>query len=109
MTNTLKPGYIVNGPFLPEPVEVIAAVSIGDSTKLVGKGLKTGLAHDPILSPDQVAQLVVSQEREPFDADARLFRLGVEAQRLGLAYEYDPFLPPQQNLWAISGSGNAPS
>ena len=29
-------------------------------------------------------------EREPFDGDARRFRLGVEALRLGLASEYDP-------------------
>ncbi len=35
--------------------------------------------------------VTVSADREPFDGDARMFRLGVEAQRLGLAYEYDPF------------------
>ena len=44
-----------------------------------------------MLSPEQLAQLIVSAEREPFDGDARLFRLGVEAHRLGLAYEYDPY------------------
>jgi superfamily II DNA or RNA helicase len=35
--------------------------------------------------------LTVSADREPFDGDARMFRLGIEAHRLGLAYEYDPF------------------
>ena len=30
-------------------------------------------------------------ETEPFDGDAGRFRLGVEAARLGLAYEYDPY------------------
>ena len=35
--------------------------------------------------------LTISAEQEPFDGDARLFRLGVVAHRLGLAYEYDPF------------------
>lgn len=87
----IKPGFIVSGPFLPEPIEVIAAIEMGGSIKLIGKGLKTGLAHDPILAPDQVAALQVSAEREPFDADPRLFRLGVEAHRLGLAFEYDPY------------------
>ena len=29
--------------------------------------------------------------QEPFDGDATKFRLGVEAMRLGLAYEYDPY------------------
>ena len=41
--------------------------------------------------PRSTGQLTVSAEQEPFDGDARLFRLGVEAHRLGLAYEYDPF------------------
>jgi superfamily II DNA or RNA helicase len=64
---------------------------MGASVRLFGKGLKTGLAHTPILSALQVGQLVISAEREPLDGDATLFRLGVESQRLGLAYEYDPY------------------
>ena len=44
-----------------------------------------------MLTPEQIQRLTVSCEVEPFDGDARLFRLGVEAERLGLAYEYDPF------------------
>ena len=53
--------------------------------------MQTGLTHDPVLTPEQLARLTISSEMEPFDGDARLFRLGVEARRLGLAYEYDPF------------------
>lgn len=87
----IQPGCVVRGPTLPEPVEVLAVTPFGDSLKIIGRGLESGLTHDPVLSPAQLAQLVVSAEQEPFDGDARLFRLGVEAQRLGLAYEYDPF------------------
>jgi superfamily II DNA or RNA helicase len=72
-------------------VEVLALVPLGDAIKVIGRGLQTGLTHDPVLTPDQVARLTISAEQEPFDGDARLFRLGVEAYRLGLAYEYDPF------------------
>ncbi len=82
---------MVRGPTLPEPVEVLAVLPFGDSLKIIGRGLETGLTHDPILSPSQQAALEVSTERKSFDGDARLFRLGIEAQRLGLAYEYDPF------------------
>src|SRR5438876_2191393 len=89
--NAIRPGSIVRGPTLPEPVEVLAVVSLGDSLKLIGRGLQTGLTHDPVLTPAQLARLTISAEQEPFDGDARLFRLGVEAHRLGLAYEYDPF------------------
>ncbi|HEX6985859.1 MAG TPA: DEAD/DEAH box helicase, partial [Planctomycetaceae bacterium] len=91
ISQTIRPGSVVSGPALPEPIEVIAVVPMGAAVKVLGRGRNTGLAHDPILSPAQLARLTVSADREPFDGDARLFRLGVEAQRLGLAYEYDPF------------------
>lgn len=64
---------------------------MGDSIKLIGEGMVTGKVHQPILKEDQVAQLEVSSEKEPFDGDPVKFRLGIEALRLGLAYEYDPY------------------
>jgi len=90
-TSSVQPGVIVSGPILPEPIEVLATVPMGESLKVIGRGMRTGMTHDPVLTPAQLAQLTVSAEREPFDGDARLFRLGVEAHRLGLAYEYDPY------------------
>ena len=90
-TITIHPGSIVQGPTLPEPIKVLATVPMGDSLKVIGRGMQTGMTHDPVLSPEQLARLMVSAEREPFDGDARLFRLGVEAHRLGLAYGYDPY------------------
>lgn len=87
----IRPGCLVTGPTIPERIEVLAIVPMGESLKIIGRGLKTGLTYDPVLNSSQIAQLSVSAESEPFDGDARLFRLGVEAQRLGLAYEYDPF------------------
>ena len=90
-SSSLAPGTVVRGPLLPEPVEVITTIPMGESVKLVGKGLRTGQVHDPILSPAQVAQLTVSPATEPFDGDAVRFRLGIEAERLALAYEYDPY------------------
>src|SRR5713226_6573942 len=89
--HSLRPGSIIRGPTLPEPVEVLAIIPLGDSLKVIGRGLQTGLTHDPVLTPDQLSHLTVSADQEPFDGDARLFRLGVEAHRLGLAYEYDPY------------------
>jgi hypothetical protein len=88
---SLRPGSIVRGPTLPEPVEVLTLVPLGESVKIIGRGIKTGLTHDPVLTPIQLALLTISAEQEVFDGEARLFRLGVEAHRLGLAYEYDPF------------------
>lgn len=84
-------GSVVIGPLLPEPVEVLAIVRMGHSIKLIGKGCKSGLVRDPVLSAAQLAQLRCSPLQESFDGNPALFRLGIEAHRLGLAYEYDPF------------------
>lgn len=89
--NLLKPNTIIRGPIFPEPLQVITTVPIGDSIKLIGKGLKTNQVYEPILSKEQLGQIIITPEKEPFDGDSVKFRLGVEALRLSLAYEYDPF------------------
>jgi hypothetical protein len=86
----LKPAVTIRGPILPEPVQVIVTVPLGAGIKLIGKGRKSGKVHELVLSPEQIAFLETTPE-ESFDGDAARFRLGIEALRLGLAYEYDPF------------------
>src|SRR5207244_11721407 len=61
------------------------------SVQLLGKTLTTRRAYDSVLTPEQLATLEVSPDIVPFDGNARNFRLGVEALRLALAYEYDPY------------------
>jgi SNF2 family DNA or RNA helicase len=87
----IKPNMILRGPIFPEPVQVIILIPMGGAIKLIGKGLNTGKLHDPILNTEQLATLESTPEEEPFDGDARSFRLGIEAMRLALAYEYDPY------------------
>ena len=87
----IRQGITIHGPFVPEAMEVLAVIPFGSSLKVIGRGIKTGQSYDPVLSPDQIAQLTVRGESEPFDGAAPRFRIGVEAHRLGLAYEYDPY------------------
>src|SRR5512135_1857428 len=87
----IPPKAIVRGPFLPEPVEVIVTLPVGTSLRLIGRGLQTGLSYDPVLSADQIALLQVSPQRDPLDGNPQHFKLGIDAARLALAYEYDPF------------------
>src|SRR5579863_10042559 len=87
----LQQNVTVYGSLFPEPVQVIVAIPLGSSVKLVGKGLRSNRVYEPILSPEQIEQLQASPAQEPFDGDAAKFRLGVEAMRLGLAYECDPY------------------
>ena len=87
----LKPNTIVRGPMFPEPVKIIRVVPMGGSIKLVGQGMNTGLVHQPILSPAQLANLQGSPEQQPFDGDATKFKLGVEALRLaGISHRVCP-------------------
>src|SRR5882762_2900059 len=76
---------------LPEPVEVLVVTPLGDAFKIVGAGQKTGQVHQRVLRLDQLQFLEATPGHQLFDGDAARFRLGIEAARLGLAYEYDPY------------------
>ena len=65
--NELKPGIIVRGPVLPEPIEVLVVTPLGDVIKIVGAGQKTGQVHQRVLHPDQLQFLEATPEREPFE------------------------------------------
>jgi hypothetical protein len=87
----LRQGITISGPFIPEPMEVLPVIAFGTSLKGIGRGAKTGRSYDTVRSPEQIAQPKVSAEGEPFDGSAQHFRIGVEAHRLGLGYDYDPY------------------
>jgi superfamily II DNA or RNA helicase len=88
----LQPNALLRGSVFPELVKIIAVVPVGDSLKLICEGMSSGKVHQPILTPEQFKHIeVIPADKKPFDGDAVKFRLGVEALRLGLAYEYDPY------------------
>src|SRR2546428_7956363 len=87
----LKADKILRGPIFPEPVQVIVTIPMGDAVKLIAKGLNTSRVYEPILTPGKLAALETSPDTEPFDGDSLRFRLAVEAMRLSLAFEYDPY------------------
>ncbi len=87
----LKPDLIVKGSLFPEPVKVITTIPMGASLKLIGSGMNSQKTYQPVLNLQQLAQLEISPETQPFDGNAHHFRLGIEALRWGLAYEYDPY------------------
>ena len=89
--NELRTNAIVRGPAFPEPVQILMITSVGESFKIIGKGLNTNQYYDPVLNAEQLTQLSITPEKQSFDGDPDNFRLGVEALRLGLAYEYDPY------------------
>ena len=72
-------------------MQVIVATSRGVGLQIVGRGLNSNQVYDRILTREQITKLDATPETEPFDGSPRKFRLGIEAMRLGLAYEYDPY------------------
>lgn len=87
----IKANAIVTGPIFPEPVQVIITVPMGDAVKFIAKGIQSSRVYEPILTADKLALLQSSPESEPFDGEPLRFRLAVEALRLALAFEYDPY------------------
>src|SRR5579884_3440307 len=87
----LRPGQVLEGPSLPGRTEVVAVVPTGDLLRLVGKGLDSGQFVDLYLSAEQLTGLRVLGGEVDYRGDAVRFKLGIEAMRLGLAYEYDPY------------------
>jgi hypothetical protein len=53
----LKQNVTVYGPLFPEPVQIIIAIPMGGSVKLIGKGVRSSTVYEPILSAEQLAQL----------------------------------------------------
>ena len=86
----LQPNAIVRGALCNEPVQIIAVVPLGESVKLIGSGLNTGLAYQPILTAAQIATLAITPAQAAYNGEAARFRLGIEAMRLAIAWEYDP-------------------
>jgi len=72
-------------------VEILVVQPLGSDIKITGAGKSSGQVHQRVLTEAQLAHLTASPETEPFDGDAARFRLGVEAKRLALAHEYDPY------------------
>ena len=76
----LAPNRVVRGAIFPEPVQILVVVPIGDSLKVIGKGVKSSKVYEPILTRQQIATLETTPDSCPFDGDAQRFRLGIEAR-----------------------------
>src|SRR5688572_15386918 len=87
----LVPGATLQGPLLPEPVEVVAATRLDGAVRVVGRGVQTGAFVDRVLDQSHLSALTILSKEPTFDGDGLRFKLGIEAARLGLAYEYDPY------------------
>jgi superfamily II DNA or RNA helicase len=91
METAIQPGTVIKGEVFPEPIRVVLVQPIGAAVKIGGQGLHSKQYHERLLTREQALGLEVIPVEARFDGDALRFRLGIEAARLGLAYEYDPY------------------
>ncbi|WP_322798215.1 DEAD/DEAH box helicase, partial [Thermoflexus sp.] len=87
----LQTGVVIESPAFPEPLRVVQVKEVGVYLKIGGQGCRTGRYYERLLTPEQIQALRITPAEPLFDGDPHRFRLGLEAARLGLAYEYDPY------------------
>lgn len=87
----IQRGAILEGAVLPEPVRVVFVEDFGDRLRIGAEGLRSGRYHQLLLEESHLREIRVSPAEGDYGGDALRFRLGVEAQRLALAHEYDPY------------------
>ncbi|RMG38606.1 MAG: DEAD/DEAH box helicase, partial [Planctomycetota bacterium] len=87
----LAPGAHVEGPLFPEPAEIVGIQPMPGAVKLMARGRHSGATFQRILADAQLNTLQIVPPGPPYDGDGERFALGVEARRLALAFEYDPF------------------
>jgi len=93
LQDSISPGVILSGARFPEPMRVVGVPrEAGDFVivDLVGTRSQTYTAGVP-LNDLEIAQLSVVAPTSRFDGDVGLFKLGLEAVRIRLAHEYDPY------------------
>ena len=99
----LKPDALVKGLLGNEAVRLISVQRMGDMACQVFYRGQDGSTGDTIVFRSSEAQLeLVSAGRKwSFEGDGELFRLVSEAERIRLAYLFDPFVA---RIWGGKGS-----
>ena len=89
---TISNGTLLEGPFWPEPVRVKGFRSMGATVQVEAVGVIGNQYFDRTIPTGEfVSQVTVSSGNlHTFDAEPRLFRLGLEALRTHLSHAFDP-------------------
>ena len=88
----LRPRQILKGPLFNELMRVETVEAIDEGYWAVGLvGTKSSQHRKVFLSARELAELTILDFSGQFTGDARLFRLGLQAYSLEIAYEFDPY------------------
>jgi superfamily II DNA or RNA helicase len=91
--HTIADGVVLSGPQFSEPMRVVGHPTAGDGfvcANLVGTRTNTFRGNVTLTAHD-LEGIVVERPEASFGGRPRLFKLGLEALRISLAQEYDPY------------------
>ncbi len=88
---SIQKDVYLEGSMFPERVRVLMVQPLGESLKIAAVGVRTGQYYERVLLGSQLRDATIIPAEASFDGDPHRFRLGMEAFRLALAYEYDPY------------------
>ena len=95
---TISPGDVVKGLEPDEFVEIQKVVPFGKKFLIEGIGVDSNRHIKRPLTSEELSALVkVRGSSHTFDGDPEIFLLGAEAQRIRIAYQFDP-------LFAVNSS-----
>ena len=86
-----KEGISVDGPVFGQPAQIIKTTLAGKTATVFYRGLRDEQFHERTLTEEQAKLCKHLDGDGSFGGNPKKFRLGIEAMRLGLAYEYDPY------------------
>jgi hypothetical protein len=85
-------GQILTGPQFSEPMRVETVRAGGPGSWVLGVvGISTERFRRVTLTEADLAQLAIQSATLAFDGDPNLLRLGLQADALGIAFEFDPY------------------
>ena len=85
-------GQILTGPQFSEPMRIETVRPNGPGAWNVGLvGVQSERFRRVALTENDLAELTITDSALPYDADAQVLRLGLQAYSLGIAYEFDPY------------------
>jgi superfamily II DNA or RNA helicase len=89
----LADALVLTGPQFSEPMRIVGVPAVSDGFVVVNLvGTRTNIFRGGVaFAQHDLASLAIESEAARFAGNPRLVKLGVEALRIALAQEYDPF------------------
>ncbi len=89
----MREGNIIEGPFWPEPVEIIKIENRGEYKRIIGKKIYSGEYIDNLLCESEINEKIkIKESKLTFASDGLDVFLGLEAIRFKFASLFDPLL-----------------